>query len=100
MFPKPEPRKRVQAREDRQRATQTHRVRMYVFARERGLCRVCQQPATELHELRFRSLGGKISLHNSIAVCARDHLKLQRHELIPSGDDAESPSLTFRPRTA
>jgi len=44
-------------------------VREAVFTRDQGICRCCRAHATEMHELKFRSLGGKRSLHNSIAVC-------------------------------
>ncbi len=98
MFPKPEPQRRAKARAKRQQAKRTHLVRMYVFAREANRCRVCAQPATELHELRFRSLGGQISTRNSVACCHQCHSRLHRHDLIAVGADADSPRLTFRPR--
>jgi len=83
MIPKPEPHKRVKARRKRQQAQETKRVRAAVFERDGGRCRVCGGLATEMHELRFRSLGGKRSLENSIAVCNHTgndcHRKLQEH---------------------
>lgn len=54
-----------------------------VFRRDGGRCRVCGAPATEMHELVFRSRGGKRSLYNSIAVCDwranSCHQMLQKH---------------------
>ena len=44
-------------------------IRDQVFTRDQGTCRCCRAHATEMHELRFRSLGGERSLYNSIAVC-------------------------------
>lgn len=44
-------------------------IKTLVFTRDKGQCRVCGGHAHEMHELRFRSLGGKRSLVNSIAVC-------------------------------
>lgn len=68
--PKGPSRKRLKGRKDRAQRKETGTVRAYVFARERNLCRICRlRPATSMHELRFRSLGGKVSRKNSVAVC-------------------------------
>ena len=68
--PKPEQRKRMKARKDRQESAQDAKVRAYVFAREQHMCRICGiRPATSRHELRFRSLGGKVTKENCVAVC-------------------------------
>lgn len=61
-------------------------VREYVFARERNLCRVTRfLPAVSMHELRPRSLGGRVSRRNSVAVHGDGvngiHGLLQRHEI-------------------
>lgn len=69
-FKKGQTRKQVKARAKRQQRQTTRDVRAYVFARERNICRCCRKrPATSMHEIVFRSQGGKISRHNSIAVC-------------------------------
>lgn len=72
-------------------------VRRAVFEREASICRCCQvRGAASLHELRFRSLGGKRSLENSIATCGDGvrgcHGFLQRNEITyqkttPAGAD-------------
>lgn len=85
-LPKPEPRKRVKARKKRQQHSVVKDVRAHVFARERGICRCCGSMAAEsMHEIRFRSQGGKVCPENSIAVCGDGvrgcHGKLQRHEI-------------------
>ena len=69
--PKPEKTiKQLKARAKRQKGNRAADVRVYVFGRERDLCRCCRKrPADSMHELRFRSLGGKVSRANSIAVC-------------------------------
>ena len=58
-------------------------IKAQVFKRDGGRCRVCGAPATEMHELVFRSRGGVRSLHNSIAVCDwranSCHQMLQKH---------------------
>ncbi len=66
---KPTP--RVVTKKIRDAKIEEHRqtVRDAVFTRDQGICRCCRAHATEMHELRFRSLGGKRSLYNSIAVC-------------------------------
>lgn len=63
--PKPEPRKRTKARAKRQKGNREAEVRVYVFARERDICRCCRKRrADSRHELRFRSLGGKVTRQN------------------------------------
>lgn len=84
--PKPKTRKQLKARKKRQAAKEIRAVRAYVFERERGICRCCGwMPAESMHELRPRSLGGKVSRDNSVAVCGDGvrgcHGKLQRHEI-------------------
>lgn len=69
-IPKPEPRARTKRRAKRIKADRITEVRLYVFARERNLCRCCRlRPAESMHEIRARSLGGKISKVNSVALC-------------------------------
>lgn len=102
-IPKPEPRKRTKGREKRVKAKTTGEVRQYVFARERNLCRCCRiRPAESMHEIRFRSLGGKVSRTNSIAVCGSGttgyHGYMQSHQIavVAWGNGAEG-TLTFGP---
>ena len=81
-------------------------VRAYVMARERGRCRCCRiRLAESLHEIKPKSLRGRVSRTNSIAVCGDGtrgcHGHLQRHEILVTGQDpamAES-TLYFEPRT-
>lgn len=69
-LPKPEPRKRVKARRKRQQAAIVRDIRTYVFLREQNICRICRiRRAESMHEIRPRSLGGRVSPQNSIAVC-------------------------------
>lgn len=69
-FPKPEPLARKRGRDRRVYADFVAKVRTFVFGRERGVCRCCRsRPAESMHELRPRSLGGKVSKYNSVAVC-------------------------------
>jgi 5-methylcytosine-specific restriction endonuclease McrA len=68
-------------------------VKAAVWKRDGGKCRVCGDAAQEMHELEFRSLGGKRSLENSIAVCAfgsrhNCHRLLQKHEIEVQGENA------------
>jgi 5-methylcytosine-specific restriction endonuclease McrA len=88
--PKPVPRI-VEKLARRQRHTATIKtVRAAVWKRERGMCRICRvRPAKHLHELRFRSLGGRVSTANSIAVCAIDHQLLHAHVTRVMGTDAD-----------
>lgn len=106
-IPKPEARKKTKARTKRVHADHVAEVRVYVFGREEGICRCCRvRPADSMHELRPRSLGGKVSKRNSVAVCGDGvqgcHGFMQRHEIRVLIDDqlgAES-TLAFEPCTA
>lgn len=61
-----QPRKRRR----RTRAQKGVAVRTYCFARDCGICRCCRvREAESLHEIRPRSLGGKVTRQNSIALC-------------------------------
>lgn len=86
-IPKGEPRKRTKARRKRVHADRVAEIRAYVFARERNICRCCRARAAEsMHELRPKSLRGKVSKTNSVAVCGDGvqgcHGFLQRHEIV------------------
>lgn len=88
---KPEPRKRTKGRRTRQQSAHVAAVRAYVFAREGGVCRICGlRRAESMHEIRPRSLGGRVSRENSIAVCGDGvrgcHGLAQRHEIHVEGD--------------
>ena len=105
--PKPEKRSTTKNRARRQHRERTAEIRAYVFGRERGICRCCRiARADSMHELRPRSLGGKVSKQNSIAVCGSGttlcHGYLQRLEIEfkfrEHGSGAER-AIEFRPRT-
>lgn len=101
--PKPEPRKRVKARKVRQHRTRVHEIRDYVFMRERDICRCCRvRAAHSMHELQFRSVGGKVSKANSVAVCGSGttlcHGFLQQHDIAWSGDiEGAEGTVSFTP---
>jgi len=59
----------VKAEKAKDEEKERKRIKKLVFARDKSRCRVCGGKAGEMHELKFRSLGGKRSLVNSIAVC-------------------------------
>lgn len=106
---KPEPREKTKAREDRKESDRVHKVHDYVFGRERHLCRICRlRNAESMHELRFKSLGGKVSRANSIAACGSGttgcHGFAQRHEIeveknVSGGFFNADMTLRFRART-
>lgn len=62
---------RIVSKEKRDKKAEAHRVEVKraVWKRDKGRCRCCGGDAQEMHEIKFRSLGGKRSLENSIAVC-------------------------------
>jgi len=69
-IPKPEPRARTKRRKDRIQADIDADVRVFVFGRERSMCRCCRiRVAESRHELIPKSLGGKVTKRNCIAVC-------------------------------
>jgi hypothetical protein len=106
--PKPISRKRLKARAKREKRDKTAEVREYVFTREMGLCRCCRfRRAESMHEIRFRSQGGKVSRKNSIAVCGNGvegcHGRLQRHEIqcgIAHHGEGADGRLYFQPHTS
>ncbi len=81
------------------------KIRDYVFAREQQICRCCRiRRAESMHELVFRSQGGKVSKRNSVAVCGDGvrgcHGYLQRHEIDwKGGPSVAEDLLEFRPNT-
>ena len=97
--PKPPP--RVLEKAKRAKAIEAERiaVKRAVWQRDKATCRVCGKPAEEMHELRFRSLGGRRSLENSIAVCTwrghNCHRLLQSHAIEVEGTNANQ-RLIFR----
>ncbi len=80
-------------------------IRAYVFARERNVCRCCRKRRAEsMHEIVFRSAGGKVSKTNSIAVCGDGvrgcHGFMQRHEIsVYLGERGAEATIGFKPRT-
>lgn len=105
--PRPEPkpkgwRARQTAKKFRLKTRGNGAIREYVFEREQGMCRCCRcRRADSMHELLFRSLGGKVSKRNSVAVCGDGvrgcHGYLQRNEIDWQGDAEER--LSFQPLT-
>ena len=39
------------------------------------LCEVCEDPAVDIHHIKFKSRGGKDEIENEIALCRRCHNK-------------------------
>ena len=97
-FPKP-PSRLLEKHQQRTRIElKSKAAKRAVMERDQHRCRVCGKEAESVHELRFRSLGGKVSLENSIAVCGsgttKCHGKLQRHRILVIGSNANG-TLTF-----
>lgn len=107
-IPKPESRKKTKARAERKESDRVRKVHDYVFARERNICRCCRiRTAQSMHEIRPRSLRGKVSRTNSIAVCGElgngpeCHGLLQRNEISVDRSDTlgAEATLFFQPKT-
>jgi nitrate/TMAO reductase-like tetraheme cytochrome c subunit len=98
-FPKPVHSKTQKRKKKAEKGEWTSWVRERVFERDNNQCRVCHKRAEEMHEIVFRSLGGLVSLNNSIAVCRECHVKLQRHILDVNGDNANG-DLEFVPHVS
>lgn len=104
--PKGQTRKQLKAREKRAQRKDIAAIREYVFEREHGICRCCRvRPAASMHELIFRSLGGKVSRKNSVAVCGSGtsgcHGFLQSNQIAWAGTPNEIAEgrLMFSPHT-
>lgn len=56
-------------------------IRRQVFARTGGECEFCAKRITwdsmHMHEQQHKSLGGEVSLENSVGLCARCHLDVE-----------------------
>lgn len=106
-IPKGEPRARTKRRKDRVQADADAEIRVFVFGRERDICRVCRvRRADSRHELIPRSLGGKVTKRNCIAVCGEIvgavpscHTYLQSHQIQWMADSllGAQGKLTFTP---
>jgi hypothetical protein len=87
-FPKPTPRVLVKKAKDAAKLSAEKVVKAQVRKRD-PFCRVCLfRKSCEVHELKFRSRGGAVSLVNSIGVCAAAngglcHQLLQTHSIEP-----------------
>lgn len=95
-FPKPVSKKIEKRKKKAKNREWVSWVRERVFDRDGHKCRVCSKRAEEMHEIKFRSLGGLVSLNNSIAVCCECHMDLQQHRLDVVGDNANG-DLKFIP---
>jgi hypothetical protein len=95
-FPKPVSKKSEKRKKKAKNREWVSWVRERVFKREGHQCRVCGKRAEEMHEIQFRSLGGIVSLNNSIAVCRPCHRDLQQHRMDVVGDNANG-DLEFVP---
>ena len=64
-----------------QKKRQSDRKAQEAYWKEHRYCEVCkfegrgQTPAWEIHEIVFRSRGGKCEPDNMIAVCRNDHMR-------------------------
>ncbi len=107
--PKPEPRARTKRRQERIQGDQDALVRVFVFGRERGICRVCRvRMAESRHELVPRSLGGKVTKRNCIAICGvivgaapscHTYLQSRQIQWMQREHDGAQGPLTFTPIT-
>jgi hypothetical protein len=93
--PKPEPRKKLSARKDREKDAHVGRVRKQVFAAHDDLCVVCHWPAESMHEITPASVVGDrvkaTTVDNSVPVCGSGttgcHGLLQQHIVRPMDTD-------------
>lgn len=98
-------RARQTAKKRRVKTKDVGAVREYVFARERDVCRCCRKRRAEsMHEVLFRSLGGKVTKVNSIAVDGDGvrwcHGFMQRNEIqVERGERGAEGTLWFVPKT-
>ena len=96
LFPKPTPKRTEKQRKKAKNNQWVKWVRERVFERDEYACRMCKKQAEEMHDIKFRSLGGLVSLNNSIAVCRSCHREIQQLRVDVIGDDANG-ELEFVP---
>ena len=101
--PKPQPGyfKRLKARRKQDRKDANAAVRPVVVDCHGGFCACCRiRLAQSTHEIKFRSVGGQVSVDNTIPVCGTGttgcHGHLQEHRI--RVERASDGSLTFTPR--
>lgn len=51
------------------------RTRKWAYERDKGLCVLCGEMATEVHHITFRSQGGLSNLNNLACLCRDCHTK-------------------------
>lgn len=98
-FPKPVSRKTEKRKKRAAQGKLVSWVREQVFERDDYQCRACHKRAEEMHEIVFRSLGGVVSLSNSIALCRECHANIQQHRVDVVGRDANE-GLKFVPHVS
>jgi 5-methylcytosine-specific restriction endonuclease McrA len=83
--PKPTTRKAEKRAKDEQEWARRSKVRKVVILRDGSRCRHCLRltgPTGEVHELRFRSLGGSaLRPSNCVTLCSRCHPKVTSNRL-------------------
>ena len=55
-------------------------IRASVIQRDKGVCRLCNQQAVDLHHMLFKSLGGNNSALNLISLCRHHHQLAHSHQ--------------------
>lgn len=72
-------------------------MRADVKARDRGRCRCCGSPGSDLHHILYRSHGGKDTADNLVTVCRDCHRAIHGHALRVHGADAASVVFEWHP---
>jgi len=90
-LPKPAPRFRVKQQQRKALESQKRDVHRLTSIRDHFRCRACGcrcrstmevvPDRLEHHEIKFRSLGGEISLSNTLVLCLACHHEAQTHVL-------------------
>ena len=96
----PKARARVLDRIDRKRELlkQERECRRAVKVRDKGKCRVCQNPSQHMHHIEFRSQGGKWQTCNIVSLCVLCHQLIHGGVLSITGN--ADKQLTFGRRHA
>lgn len=74
----------------RDKAANMRAVRVEVKRRDKGKCRCCGKPGTDLHHILYRARGGRDEASNLITLCRSCHTAEHSHVLKVYGADAAS----------
>lgn len=94
-FPKPRPHVLTKMDKAVEKARNWRKVSAFVRKRDKGKCRACRKPGSEVHHIVYRSHGGKDEAGNLAIVCIQCH-KLIHAKVLLVSFDPKHPAKSIR----